>query len=444
MAASNTATKHRTTPIADTITAVPHYPKKLTIFKTEASSYWQVRCYMNGKILKRSTKTENKRDALTFAKDFYNELLRRDYEGESLHSTMTFRNVALKMLDEMDNQVKRNEITKQTAQMARLRLNKSAYNQMNTMDVVSIHYDTLQELLQRLGNEPSKLGAETIKQYLKLARKVLSHAHRMRYIKSVPAIPTIKSDSKARGYFNSNEYNRLHRRANSLIGKRFEERVIEGKGRTLFKEGETTEGRLLRKIKIEQELYELIIFMSNSFIRPTDIKNLQHKHIEVKKGKHNYLVLNLPPSKKKDKPIATMEKAVEIYERLTDYNKENYEIEIEDEKTKEKKKVPMVRPDDYLFYPNLQRDYALKQLQRQFDVLTWHAGLKRGANGEERTIYSLRHTCIMFRLTEGDNIDYITLAKNARTSVEMIEKHYASQLEGELNIDMLQSKRRKR
>ena len=108
-----------------------------------------------------------------------------------------------------------------------------------------------------------------------------------------------------------------------------------------------------------------------------------------------------------------------------------------------KTKVPMVRAEDYLFYPSLNRDYALKQLQRQFNVLTWHSNLKYGANGEERTIYSLRHTCIMFRLTEGENIDHITLAKNARTSVDMIEKYYASRIEGEMNIDMLQSKRKK-
>lgn len=441
MAASNTETKHRTTPIADTITAVPNYPKKLTIFKTEASSYWQVRCYMNGKILKRSTKTESKRDALTFAKTFYNELLRRDFEGETLNTTMTFRRVAQLMLTEMENQAKRDEITPLTAKIARLRLNKPVFKNINNIEVGSIYYETLQQFINTLSKSKEGLSKDTISQYLKLAKRVLSYAHRMRYINHLPATPKFKVEGKARGYFNNAEYNLLHRRANSLVGKRFEERVIEGKGRTLFKEGETKEGRLLRKITIQQELYELIIFMANSFIRPTDIKNLKQKHIEVKKGEHNYLVLNLPPSKKKDKPIATMEKAVEVYERLTAYNEENYEEEIE--KNGNKIQVPMVRAEDYLFYPNLNREYALKQLQRQFDVLTWHANLRYGTNGEERTIYSLRHTCIMFRLKEGDNIDYITLAKNARTSVDMIEKHYASQLEGEMNIDMLQSKRKR-
>jgi hypothetical protein len=46
-----------------------------------------------------------------------------------------------------------------------------------------------------------------------------------------------------------------------------------------------------------------------------------------------------------------------------------------------------------------------------------------------------------FRLLYGGNIDLLTLAKNARTSVEMIERFYASNLTAEMNIDLLQGKR---
>jgi hypothetical protein len=54
----------------------------------------------------------------------------------------------------------------------------------------------------------------------------------------------------------------------------------------------------------------------------------------------------------------------------------------------------------------------------------------------------LRHTAITFRLIFGGNIDLLTLARNARTSVEMIEKFYASTLSAEMNIQLLHSKRR--
>jgi hypothetical protein len=53
----------------------------------------------------------------------------------------------------------------------------------------------------------------------------------------------------------------------------------------------------------------------------------------------------------------------------------------------------------------------------------------------------LRHTSLMFRLLYGQGIDMLTLARNARTSVQMIEKFYASSLDGEMNVKMLQSRR---
>ena len=61
--------------------------------------------------------------------------------------------------------------------------------------------------------------------------------------------------------------------------------------------------------------------------------------------------------------------------------------------------------------------------------------------GQLRTLYSLRHTAITFRLLYGNGIDLLTLARNARTSVEMIERFYSSNLTAEMNIEMLQSKR---
>ncbi len=67
--------------------------------------------------------------------------------------------------------------------------------------------------------------------------------------------------------------------------------------------------------------------------------------------------------------------------------------------------------------------------------------LRIGKRGQVRTLYSLRHTSIMFRLLYGRGIDLLTMARNARTSVEMIEKFYASELSAEMNVDLLHSRR---
>jgi hypothetical protein len=44
-------------------------------------------------------------------------------------------------------------------------------------------------------------------------------------------------------------------------------------------------------------------------------------------------------------------------------------------------------------------------------------------------------------LLYGQGIDLLTLARNARTSIDMINQHYASTVTGEQNIGMLQSRR---
>ena len=59
------------------------------------------------------------------------------------------------------------------------------------------------------------------------------------------------------------------------------------------------------------------------------------------------------------------------------------------------------------------------------NVLT-ETNLKFDRDGNRRTAYSLRHTYICFRLMEG--ADIYQIAKNCRTSVEMIEKFYAAHI----------------
>src|SRR5436190_2111621 len=69
--------------------------------------------------------------------------------------------------------------------------------------------------------------------------------------------------------------------------------------------------------------------MTNSFIRPTDIKNMQRKHVEILRQEHTYLRLTLPESKKHDKPIVTLERAVEVYEQLTEEHAKSGHAEAE-------------------------------------------------------------------------------------------------------------------
>ena len=62
------------------------------------------------------------------------------------------------------------------------------------------------------------------------------------------------------------------------------------------------------------------------------------------------------------------------------------------------------------------------------------SGLQKNAAGQNRTLYSLRHTYATEALAKG--IDIHTLAKQMGTSVVMIEKHY-SKLTAMMSADRL-------
>jgi len=68
--------------------------------------------------------------------------------------------------------------------------------------------------------------------------------------------------------------------------------------------------------------------------------------------------------------------------------------------------------------------------------------MRSDREGNPRTLYSLRHAYISFRLSEG--ADIYQVAKNCRTSVEMIEKYYASHIKDRLDTLSLNVSRPKK
>jgi len=79
-----------------------------------------------------------------------------------------------------------------------------------------------------------------------------------------------------------------------------------------------------------------------------------------------------------------------------------------------------------------------------FNAILEEEKLRTIRDGRPRTAYSLRHTYICLRLLEG--ADIYQIAKNCRTSVEMIEKYYAAHLKTQLDasaINIMRPRRRK-
>jgi integrase len=88
-------------------------------------------------------------------------------------------------------------------------------------------------------------------------------------------------------------------------------------------------------------------------------------------------------------------------------------------------------------------DLIFGKVQRElFNAVLDELGLKKDREGNARTAYSLRHTYICMRLMEG--ADIYQVAKNCRTSVEMIEKYYASHIKNTLDAAAINVRKKPR
>jgi hypothetical protein len=91
-------------------------------------------------------------------------------------------------------------------------------------------------------------------------------------------------------------------------------------------------------------------------------------------------------------------------------------------------------------------DLIIPKWQRElFKTILDEENLRFDREGRPRTAYSLRLTYICLRLMEG--ADIYQIAKNCRTSVEMIEKYYAAHIKTSLDaaaINVMRSKKFKK
>jgi hypothetical protein len=326
----------------------------------------------------------------------------------------TFAALAERMFAGEQARVERGELAKGSMQVLRNRLDAHLLPRWGHQHVADIDYAELMGFVDFMSKTKS---STTIGQYLVAIRKVLSHGLRMGVIHKLPEMPKVKVKTTSRGAFTPTEYWRILRTARSLRGQAHpdSQQALRKSHKLLFKNA-----------IMPPDLAWAAVFMVNSFIRPSDLKTLKHKHVEIVKGSHTYLRLTLPETKRHDAPIVTLYPAVRVYRQLQKHHSAQGQA----------------GPEDYLFLPGLRdRNYALAVLGLMFNWVLAVTGYKLGAHGQSRSLYSLRHSAITFRLLYGQGIDLLTLARNARTSVEVINKHYASTLSGEQNIGLLQSRR---
>jgi integrase len=391
--------KHRTTAIHGSKIPIPSYPETLRLYKIPASAFFQVKARVNGVRVKRSTKTENLSEAIAFAKAFYNELLVKAAQKQPLVESKNFEKVVESLIAEDQGRVDRSERSEHLVRDA-----KSIFRELirffKTYHVRDIGYDQIQQFIA----SKKDIKTNTLKNYLIFLRKALKHAHKKGLLDKLPIFPTLTIKANPRGWFTTEQYRKLR---DSI---------------------KACEGQTAKKthIPIGRELGLLTTFLVNTFLRPPDIKNLRNRDIEIVDTADQKFLRIRAASKVVPAPVISMANGVDIYRQLLALHK------------------GVDGPDDFVFFPQFKnRAYAFQTMRLQFNHVLQKAGLKF-SGAVPRTLYSLRHTAIMFRLTKGENLDLLTLAKNCRTSVEMLEKFYASHLTPEMNVQKLQRFRRRR
>jgi hypothetical protein len=230
--------------------------------------------------------------------------------------------------------------------------------------------------------------------------KVLKLARDRGAILTVPDLPRAQKKDNPRPFF----------RFYPLVPKKEDEyQKLLDKAKEL-----AAEGRKVRESTITTELYDLILFLTHSFVRPieTELYGLKHKHVTIAQDP-KALALTIADGKTGYRVSSTMPAAVSVYQRIA------------------QRYPDLSGPDDYLFFPQYRNRSSTKRIiQRQFNELLKACELKSNPVFEyTHSLYSLRHTAICMRLTlSKGKVNIYTLAKNAGTSVNQIERFYARHL----------------
>ena len=366
---------------------MPGYPSKLLLYKTSASRFFWVRFYFHGRYFYKSTQTESVKDARRFAVEFYEDCLVDAKERKVSDTSRSFAVVGQQFLKIQSD----NEKIKTTRNDA-ARFRNDLLPFFGEQDITTITNAQISQFLERLRER--KLSPATQKHFLVVLSKIMRFAIENDLMMRMPTFPRVAGrlkTSQSRDYFSHEEYDKLVETA---------ERCAK-------------EGAMVRGTTITLEMKFLIQFMVNSFIRPSDLRVIKFQHLHHRKEKgEEWIALNHPATKTTATEVQAMPVTVHIVARLIEFLK-----------TQGRKP----QKDDYLFFSSYaNRDTAMAVIARQFRHILEQSGIVH-ATGKTLTLYSLRHTAIMLRLTYG-KVDTLHLARNARTSQQMIDQFYARNL----------------
>jgi integrase len=371
---------------------------KVHVYRRDNSSRWQCATYLAGKNRRVSTKEDSLGKAKDFAEDWYLQLRGKARNGE-INDEKTFREAAVQFEREYQiiTEGQRNpEYVEGHSTRLRLHLvpffGDMGLSEITPGQIQEYRIHRHEEAVKEYGKPPAR---STMHQEIVVLRQTLKAAVRHRWLDRLPDLSEpYRASGKIshRAWFSPEEYKKLYeatrRRARNPKNPRY-------------------------KWESEQ-LHDYVLFMANTGLRPDEANHLEYRDVKIVEDEGSKeTILEIEVRGKRGVGYCkSTSGAVKPFQRLVERNKP--------------------QPTDPIF-PKTHRQL--------FNTILDEEGLKKDREGQPRTAYSLRHTYICLRLMEG--ADIYQIAKNCRTSVEMIEKYYASHLKNSLDASAINIRRKK-
>jgi integrase len=364
---------------------------KLHIYRRTNGGNWQCSTYLAGRNWRVSTKEDSLARAKEFAEDWYLTLRGKSRAGQ-LNVGKTFKQAAERFLREYEiiTAGERNAKYVEGFEI-RLRVHLLPFFGETILSEITpglvqeyrIHRATSRK--DKKTGEPLRPARSTLHQEIVILRQTLKTAIRHGWLTHLPDLsPPYKSSGKIthRAWFSPSEYKQLYEATR--------ERAKNPKNP--------------RWRKACEQLHDFVLFMANTGLRPDEAARLEFRDVAIVTDESTgERILEIEVRGKRGVGYCkSMTGAVMPFLRLRKRNEQ--------------------KPTDRLFG---------KTQRELFNTILDELDLKFDRDGNRRTAYSLRHTYICMRLMEG--ADIYQIAKNCRTSVEMIEKFYASHIKNTLD-----------
>ena len=276
-----------------------------------------------------------------------------------------------------------------------LRRTNGLLDYFGNRDVNTITVNDIDRFFEQLPLNNKPLTTSYINKHKNLLKRILDSANRTDIV--YPKFRGKKSEP--RGYFNYEEYKTLLSEIKKLNGVSY----------TAHNGSEYL---------ITEEMLHFVIFMVGSMLRPTvsEVYSLRYEDIEVKKLKDKEYLEFAINRKNRKMIVQTLPTSFYAF-----------------------RDMKILRPDhkesDYIFAPQYEdRRTAMRYMSNMFAQILRESKMKKSRLGEERTLYSLRHTSLIFNLSQ-PNVDLLDIARRADTSMKMIQDYYypQSQLDEKLS-----------